>query len=75
LQLTLKAYFASCAAGEGSNTSIATRPSTLPSAKVGAPLKAATQRVWYLRLLSRGGWLSTSSLQPASHAVKEKADK
>jgi hypothetical protein len=39
---------------------------------VGAPLKAATQRVWYLRLLSRGGWLSTSNLQPASQAVIKK---
>eukprot|EP00882_Tetradesmus_deserticola_P016837 GHRQ01018006.1.p2 GENE.GHRQ01018006.1~~GHRQ01018006.1.p2 ORF type:complete len:111 (-),score=1.92 GHRQ01018006.1:38-370(-) len=55
LVLTLKAYLASCAAGEGSSTSIATRPSTLPSANAGEPLKAATQRVWYLRLLSRGG--------------------
>lgn len=60
---TLKAYFASWAAGEGSNISIATRPSTLPSAKLGEPVNAAMQRVWYFKLLSLGGCSRASSLQ------------
>jgi len=66
LELTLNAYFFSCAAGEGSSTSMATRPSTLPSAKLSAPLYAATQRVWYFRLLSRGGCSNPLSLQRAA---------
>lgn len=50
---TLNAYFFSCTSGAGSSISMATRPSTDATAKLAAPLKAATQRVWYLRLLSR----------------------